>query len=248
MSIELRTFDHIEQFQAAKDCDDLYSLFGEAIRDFGFTNFLITDMPPLGSGLATSLILNGWSNVWFERYIEQNFYNHDPMAAFTRQTTQSFFWHEVAQRPMTKAAIRVMNEAAECGLSHGFSVPIVGNSGNQSCVTMGGDKLQIPPRGRDALHLLSIFAHGKAQLLRASTLTASKTIGQPEEPTERLTAREREVLHWVAQGKTDWEIGEILAISEQTAKAHVRNSCRKLNAVNRTHAVANALNCREIAP
>ncbi len=62
-----------------------------------------------------------------------------------------------------------------------------------------------------------------------------------------LTEREREVLKWVARGKTDWEIGEILHISEATSFAHVRNSCRKLDALTRPQAVVKAITFGEIS-
>ena len=58
---------------------------------------------------------------------------------------------------------------------------------------------------------------------------------------ESLTARELEVLRWLAQGKTSWEISMILGISERTVKFHVRNVLRKLDAATRAHAVAIAM-------
>lgn len=57
----------------------------------------------------------------------------------------------------------------------------------------------------------------------------------------KLTAREIEVLRWVANGKSAWEIGEILHITKRTVDEHVQTSVRKLGAVNRTHAVALAI-------
>jgi LuxR family transcriptional regulator, quorum-sensing system regulator BjaR1 len=56
-----------------------------------------------------------------------------------------------------------------------------------------------------------------------------------------LTPREREVLAWAAQGKSAWEIGEILEIAKRTVDEHAQTAVRKLGAVNRTHAVAIAL-------
>jgi len=61
------------------------------------------------------------------------------------------------------------------------------------------------------------------------------------EKRDLLTGREREVLRWVAGGKTSWEISVILRISERTVKFHLVEASRKLNAVNRTSAVAKAL-------
>ncbi|MBS0334217.1 MAG: hypothetical protein JSS35_15720 [Proteobacteria bacterium] len=62
--------------------------------------------------------------------------------------------------------------------------------------------------------------------------------GEPEEPEARLTPRERNVLAWVAEGKSDWEISVILGVSETTVRFHADNARRKLGAVNRAHAVA----------
>jgi LuxR family quorum sensing-dependent transcriptional regulator len=65
----------------------------------------------------------------------------------------------------------------------------------------------------------------------------------PSNPTSRdiLTPREREVLGWVARGKSASEIGEILHITKRTVDEHVQTAVRKLGAMNRTHAVAIAI-------
>jgi DNA-binding CsgD family transcriptional regulator len=61
-----------------------------------------------------------------------------------------------------------------------------------------------------------------------------------------LTPREREVLGWVALGKSTREISEILGIASRTVDEHVKAAGRKLDAANRTHAVAIALRERII--
>jgi DNA-binding CsgD family transcriptional regulator len=50
--------------------------------------------------------------------------------------------------------------------------------------------------------------------------------------------REREVLHWVARGKTTAEIAAILGLSEHTVKDYLRSACSKLGAGSRIEAVA----------
>lgn len=57
-----------------------------------------------------------------------------------------------------------------------------------------------------------------------------------------LTKRELECLHWVAQGKTSWEIGQILGISERTVNFHIGNSIEKTGCVNRQQLAAKCLN------
>ena len=46
---------------------------------------------------------------------------------------------------------------------------------------------------------------------------------------------------WTARGKTSEDIGQILAISDETVMKHIRNACSKLNASNKTHATAVAV-------
>lgn len=56
-----------------------------------------------------------------------------------------------------------------------------------------------------------------------------------------LTKREMEMLNWLRQGKTAWEISEILSISERCVIFHINNLKKKLNVVNRVQAVAVAM-------
>ena len=56
-----------------------------------------------------------------------------------------------------------------------------------------------------------------------------------------VTAREREVLEWLAAGKTDKEIGEILAMSPRTVQKHLQHIYEKLGVETRTAAVMRAL-------
>lgn len=62
---------------------------------------------------------------------------------------------------------------------------------------------------------------------------------QPERPA--LTPRELETLRWTMEGKTAWETGAILGISERTAVMHVNNAMHKLGCVNKHQAVLKAL-------
>jgi len=61
-----------------------------------------------------------------------------------------------------------------------------------------------------------------------------------QQPVE-LSSREREVLCWAQQGKTYWEIGSILGITERTVKFHVARIKQKLDVVSTAHAIAKAM-------
>ena len=69
------------------------------------------------------------------------------------------------------------------------------------------------------------------------TLVAVPEQQQPpaaDEPTERLTPREREVALLVARGLTNRQIALELSISEHTAATHVRRILKKLKLRSRT--------------
>jgi DNA-binding NarL/FixJ family response regulator len=58
----------------------------------------------------------------------------------------------------------------------------------------------------------------------------------------RLTSREAEVLHWVIQGKTSKDIGDILGTSPRTVNKHLEHVFEKLGVETRTAAASLALN------
>ena len=53
-----------------------------------------------------------------------------------------------------------------------------------------------------------------------------------------LTKRELQILEYIANGRSNKEIGQILFISEHTVKTHVKSILEKLDAVGRTEAIA----------
>jgi len=62
---------------------------------------------------------------------------------------------------------------------------------------------------------------------------------------KNLTRQESVVLSWIPLGKTSWEIGQIMGITERTVTAHIVNMAAKLDAVNRTHLISIAI-CNDI--
>ncbi len=67
---------------------------------------------------------------------------------------------------------------------------------------------------------------------------ASPPITMRRQMPGALSERERQIMAWVAQGKTNPEIGCILRISEFTVKNHLKSIFSKLDVTNRAQAVA----------
>lgn len=86
------------------------------------------------------------------------------------------------------------------------------------------------------LQLFAVHAQDAAMrlLLPAARAAASEVL-------PALTPRELETLRWTMDGKTAWEVGAVLGISERTATFHIQNAMRKLDCVNKQQAVLKAL-------
>ena len=78
------------------------------------------------------------------------------------------------------------------------------------------------------------------------TLLVRKRASAPEPPalaaTFGLTGREAEVLYWVACGKINRDVGEILGMSPRTVDKHLQHVFEKLNVETRTAAASMVLN------
>lgn len=83
---------------------------------------------------------------------------------------------------------------------------------------------------------LQLFAvHAQEASMRILVPSAS----EPDVPS--LTPRELETLRWTMEGKTAWEVANVLGISERTAVLHANNAMHKLGCVNKHQAVLKAL-------
>jgi len=79
-----------------------------------------------------------------------------------------------------------------------------------------------------------------------STKRIGSSVSKKDFP--QLTPRELECLTWASEGKTAWEIGSILGISERTATHHLQESINKMGSKNRQQAIAQAIALSIVQP
>jgi DNA-binding CsgD family transcriptional regulator len=99
-----------------------------------------------------------------------------------------------------------------------------------------------------SVQLLAAHALEPAQRLMAPQPTANQrerarprdTRDDQEDAERALSARELEVLRWASDGKTAWETGNILSISEHTVNKHLAAVAVKLGCVGKAQAIARA--------
>lgn len=205
----------------------------------GFEYVTIAVVPAAGQSPIPGVLLNNRPVEYLTRYAEQNYAEKDPVVTELRKTLQPYSWSDIRQRRrLSKKQQLIMNEAAEFGSRDGMVVPIFSLSGGLSIFAPCGDKPNLSPRARSAAELIGMAAH---QALRRLDPSAAPT------KENRLTVREREVMTWIAAGKSDDEIGIILSISRTTVLSYVENAKRKLNASRRPLAVVEAIRRGEIS-
>ena len=102
------------------------------------------------------------------------------------------------------------------------------------------------------LDLVLPHLHSTWQRVTATEHALKRHLPQPAAPTPpsaaplapargTVTERERQILRWVREGKSNHQIGQVLGISPLTVKNHIQKILRKLGAGNRAQAVAQAL-------
>jgi DNA-binding CsgD family transcriptional regulator len=121
------------------------------------------------------------------------------------------------------------------GLKEGISVPVYGGNNYLAVASFVYEKLDVTQDLISALELTTLWFHTRVTQLR-----------QRRRPQVDLTPRQQEALHWAAQGKSDWEIGEILMISDQTVHRHIENAKRKYGVATRQQAVLEAIKDKKI--
>ena len=233
----LATIDVIDLQTDKKGVFDALMNYGET---FGFAYLTIGQMihPSLQNIDYSELGVSNFPDTFQQKYIEGNYLLHDPVINRALVSQDPFAWSEVAEEASSRGK-EVLEESKKYDLAVGVTIPIRMDDRSPGLVSFAGDPPdKLTDRDIEALQIASI--HGYARLLELKDVTVRK--GQV-----RLTPREVDVLHYVACGKTDFEIARQLEVSPYSVKDHVTNARRKLKAVNRAHCVMIAIRDGHIA-
>lgn len=231
--------DFIEGLGAHGNVPDAMDALAAAFGRYGFEHVIVTGLPNPDQRFSQMVLAKRWPQEWFDLYTGKSYDRVDPVLRMCRKTVNPFEWSEAPyDAELEPGAAEVMRRATDFRMSRGFVVPIHGLTGHEAGVSLAGVHLDLNARSKPALHLIAMYGFDHIRRLLAPA----------PHPSARLTPREREVLAWASQGKSAWEIGEILRIAQRTAEEHLATAARKLGAVNRTHAVAIAIRQRLINP
>jgi LuxR family transcriptional regulator, quorum-sensing system regulator BjaR1 len=235
MQLTTATFDFIEMLDENTDSPSLINAFQNLIGKFGIASFLIGDASQPKVQRDDRLWATTWPHDWLERWKSRNYIIVDPVLNQLLLRNELVRWRDV-RRSGDTAGTRVLDEASDYGLKEGLTLPVYTRDGFLIGIALGTDRYDLDRKAETCLHMASIYFHSKLEQLRGAQRFA--------EP--KMTPRERECLSWVAAGKTDWEISQILRIAEQTVHEYVQNALIKLKAATRAQAVATAIFTKQI--
>jgi LuxR family transcriptional regulator, quorum-sensing system regulator BjaR1 len=218
---------------------ELVRLYEELLYTFGFHSYLMTELPLVPSMGPTDLFIrNNWSKQWWDRYISQRYYLVDPISIASFTESKPFYWSDAAAKyAKTKDALLFMEEAAKEGLREGLTFSFSDGLRWKSVISIGKTQTGRLENEDVGLLYLTSIQFGLA-------LTTYKVIPVGD----GLSSREREILLWVACGKTAWEIGKILEIQKSTVDKHLQSARTKLGAATNAHAVSLAITRGQLRP
>ena len=128
------------------------------------------------------------------------------------------------------------------GISHAMAVPIHLDSEQLVSFVFNRTRRDFDDRERSRMDLIRPHLGDLYRMNRAvDDARAAWGVPRVRPPAGPLTGREREVLQWLAGGKTDKDIGAILGISPRTVHKHLQRIYEKLGVETRTAAVVRSL-------
>jgi LuxR family transcriptional regulator/LuxR family quorum-sensing system transcriptional regulator CciR len=177
--------------------------------------------------VRTEILTRGFPEDWVRAYVGHRLYLVDPIIEFASHATRPFKWSEVAS--LTKLSPEqkdYLDQLAAQHLGDGLAMQVFGPDLRNGYVGLGfaegAEDLQ-----PDALHALQWAA--QVVHLRYCELVPAHGAGD-------LTLRESEVLGWIARGKSNSVIPDILGVSPHTVDTLVRRIYAKLDVTDRTTA------------
>lgn len=220
----------ISSSQSVSTADSLRELYLEAIENEGYQNAVfaktrdgrVIDLPwtRFPGGYADCYVANKWDKI-------------DPVVRFVPSARRPFAWNDVCARMnLSSDQKRFLEACRDMGVHSGITIPLRGPGCDIDLISLSLRDEKHVPEGRLAI-VCGLSYQYRIRLSEINEEVAS--------PRHELTSKELECLRWCKEGKTNWEIGEILSISEKTVEFHVSNTIRKLGVSNRITAVVKAI-------
>jgi DNA-binding CsgD family transcriptional regulator len=179
---------------------------------------------------------------WKRHYMDRKMHLVDPTIHRAALSISPVDWSRFERDSRFNAVFR---SADDFGISpQGVTVPIRGPYGDRGLLSVTAPVSEtewqaLRPTLMGDLQLAAVHLHDA--VMRSGLLL-------PPLAHPLLSGREREVLQWVAAGKSQQDVGDILGISTRTVEVHLRSAREKLGALTTVQAVGRAIGLNIIYP
>lgn len=230
-------FDFSTACAAVSTVDGLCNLLAASVRRLGFDRVNISIMRDysLPDAVARFGLWTSYPEDWQRYYAERNCIRFDPVALRARGDAAPFYWADLARdHDLSRLQQGLMGLAKDAHLHNGIGLPFFGLKTLRGGIALATSSPQ-DEHLRD-LNLLYAFSSLYHRRLRELSIE-----GSWHRLTADLSDRELDVLALAAAGHSDEVIASRLKISDNTVNTHFRRIYFKIDANNRTHAVALAI-------
>ncbi|MCI5047364.1 MAG: LuxR family transcriptional regulator [Aquisalinus sp.] len=207
------------------------------LPSFGAVMFSYHHLPPPGAidyGEALTVIAYGFPIDWVNRYTKEKMYLNDPITRLAANVSEPFWWSRAAETgPVSAAEQKYLDALAAEHLGDGLAVPVFGPHGRNGYCGLGFGHQPPELSYEDIIKFQWVCQLGHTRycdLLKEQLPVA-----------EHLTARETEILEWVAKGKSNTVIAEIIGISPHTVDTYMRRIYLKFGVADRVTAALRGL-------
>lgn len=205
-------------------------------REMGFETVTAMAVIDRGIGRSEFITVDNTPPAYLDAFHDPMPGRSDPVMQHCKRHSLPIIWDQATYT--TNGLGALWEEQARFGYHTGIAMALHLPEGRH--FQLGVDRDRSLPSDRGELTRLV----ADLQLFAVHALDAAMRVLIPlpeanEAPA--LTPRELEGLRWTMDGKTAWEVGAILGISERTAVSHLNNAMRKLGCVNKHQAVLKAL-------
>ena len=191
--------------------------------------------------LDQGLVYQCFPNRWVARYKDQGYLEIDPIIERATKSSEPFRWFDIPKlTKLSKVQTAFLQDMKEHGLVDGLAVPIFGPNGTTAYFGIGSTMGDL-----ELVHADVISIQYACYSLNNRFMELNGEI-QTDDP--QLTNREREVLTWIARGKSNSVIADILGISEHTVDTFVRRCFQKLDVTDRISASLKGVAIGAISP
>ncbi len=205
-------------------------------RRLGFETVSATVVIDHLLGEAEFITVDNTPRAYRELFQNRENWRRDPVMQHCKRFSMPIIWDQDTYA--AQGLGEKWEEQARFGYRHGIAMALHMPEGRHFFLGVDRDQ-PVPPDAAEITRLvadLQLFAvHAQDAALRILT----PVMNSPGAPS--LTPRELETLRWTMEGKTAWEVGNLLGISERTAALHVNNATHKLDCINKHQAVLKAL-------